>query len=227
MPAPQHIRMIWEGVFGSPSLPEETWQFGLSAPPLALDDADTTPYAEHQAEMLTFWNNVRQLLVTSVVLTNTRVALVGPDGRYTRTQSGRYAMSDTARNSPGASANTGRYPSQVALAVSLQSDLPGPTGRGRFYLPGPNQLVDPFRMTTAVRDTTLTALRTALDGLDGALKVITPGTGLGLVIASGGSAVQGVAPGLRQVTSVGLGRRLDIQRRRGDDMDEDKAFLAL
>lgn len=100
-------------------------------------------------------------------------------------------------------------PYEVAMAVTLQSDHRGPSGRGRFYLPplGAAEMGDGGLFAAAAR-TAIGATVTAY------LDAITNGTAYQVVVVSKRRKI------LNQVTSANIGLVPDSQRRRRRAQDE-------
>lgn len=133
---------------------------------------------------------------------------IGPNGRYVRpiTVEKQYATSE--RVSGGA--NFDNYPAQVALAVTLRTDVRrGPASRGRFYIPYPGQPIGGDGLiSAAVQDTAAGYCKTLLDQLNAA-------GGWDVCVASD------VGTGaFRRVMTVELGRRFDVIRSRGASLPE-------
>jgi hypothetical protein len=87
-----------------------------------------------------------------------KIAQIGPDGRY---QDDPYISTGVTAGGAG---RANLHPPQVALAVSLMTDRRGATGRGRFFLPMPQQpvqipgLIIPGGNTDAIRDSLATLI---------------------------------------------------------------------
>ena len=125
----------------------------------------------------------------------------------------------------GAATNfTNHHPTQVAVAVSLGTNVPrGLASKGRFYLPGPVVGLDPtWRMSTTDRAGIAGRVQTFLRALDSTMP--TTGSPVNLLpvvisplgIGSGGGTI-------RRVTRFRLGRVLDTQQRRRNALPEDYA----
>lgn len=226
MPAPQHYRVTWSGVFGTLALPVEEWSMGLSLGP--VDGSPFLTRADLEADLNAFsdaWVELQAGVGNNCHLTETTLALVDATGHTPREASGAFIQAKglgTALSGTG----TSGMPLQVALVISQHSLTAGATGRGRFYLPSPvpGTVASDGRMSVATRDAHLlraTAFCNAVQNL-----AVTNGYGT-LVVASSGSASQGIAPGLRPVINVSVGRVLDTQRRRRGDLEEERLLAAV
>ena len=226
MAAPPHYKVIFSGVVGDPSAPAEIWSFGLALG--GNPEADLT-----KAQMLTMANNCSSAfgnltagIQSNTVLTRIRVVRIRNDGLYARDTDGSYMKADLLSPTQ-AGTQAVAVPPQVALAISLRSTFPGPLGRGRFYLPGPlvGTLDSSGRLSTTVRTGHLNRAVTFLNAVNTSSLALNPA--LRVSIASAGSASQGIPAGMRNVTSVAVGRVLDTQRRRRNDLLEEHAAAAL
>lgn len=227
MPAPEHFRVTWSGVFGTVAVPVEIWSFGLS---LSLSANPPATKAELQPvadAMKGSFAVLQGSLPPSVHLTRTRVARVGNDGLVRRDVEGAYVQADNLVSTTGSGSVVG-HPPQVALAVTLQSNQAGPTGRGRFYLPTPSgtTLSGDLRLSVVNRDALLTAAKNFLVSVNSYGDQVGAEMG-SVVIASGGSTLQGITPGLRPVTSMRLGRVLDTIQSRRNALEEDYASVTV
>lgn len=222
MPAPPHYRISYSGVFGPLASPVEEWSFGLSAAPQGGTFLTQPEMAATAAALAPTWESIKGGIHTLAILTRIRVAYVDNLGKTPRDVTGAYAQGDHPVTLQGNVTGLTR-PLQVSLAVSLRTQASGPTGRGRFYLPVPVGGLNPLNglLDSAEQQGHLSravAFMTAIEG------VLTP-RGIGaLVVASGGSVTKAIAPALRPIVQVAVGRRFDIQRRRGNDQEEEYVF---
>lgn len=149
---------------------------------------------------------MRAFLSTEGQLEYIRTSYVGADGRETAV-----AITNLAQPIPG----TGQWQhdSQTCVCISLLSNLPGASNRGRFYWPALNADLDNTgRIVNGARD----ALVNEVAGW--VADVGNSGDGfLVKMIPSIVSTTKGTA---RAIQSVRVGNRLDVQRRRADGQKE-------
>lgn len=231
MPAPRHFRLTYSGVFGSIASPAEEWSMGLSL--IAVPDGTYTVEGLQAAAnaLQPHWStHIGAAVSGACFLTRTRMSLIGPDGKTERTAAGQYLHADNMTTYGGMSSHT--IPTQIAGVVSLESAYDGPTGRGRFYVPVPAGTVD----GSGLWDTTSQAAwRDRAKAFVDAINATVQGQAWGapdsaygrVCVASGGSAVKGLAPALHPVERVGYGRVPDTQRRRRNDLLEQKVWADL
>jgi hypothetical protein len=220
MPPPAHISARWTGVFGVGNTVSDIWSMGLN---LAQGEgpffgSDLAPFTQVMADA---WvAQIRQHVATFARLTKVKAAFVGPEGLVLREGSGAFIQHERNVSSQGGNPSTAASGiNQVSLAVSTQSDTPGPTGRGRFYLPAPG--VGPDAGTGLLEDTAAQAVADSCAVFIDTLNAAGFSSPIGdVVIASGGSTSKNLAPGLRRVTRVRVGRRLDVIRSRANAIPE-------
>lgn len=141
MPLIQHHRFTWKGVFGLPTAPLEAWQFSLKATDTSSNTAsDFTTLAT--ALKTCYDDNLAGRMGPETILTETEVAVIEEDGKYGRLPSGAYRQGKWLGSVPGRASQGVRMPLQTALAISLDTPRPGPTGKGRFFLPWPSVTLD-------------------------------------------------------------------------------------
>jgi hypothetical protein len=223
MPAPAHRRVTFSGVFGPVSQPVEVWQFNVSfAPEASVTQTQNT--SENIADARrAFATHLAPQYSTDVTLTRVREALVGDDGKVQRLASGAFNQQDDTTAVAGTltSSGTTRMPLQTAMVVSLGSARPGAIGKGRFFLPWPAIGLDTdYRIGAAAATAWAGRARDFLEALTSAVHARP-------VIASGGSAVEGVGPALYPVTSLRVGRVPDTMRSRRSHMLEGYAQVSL
>lgn len=218
--APQHVKLSWSGVFGSAAAPVDIWLFGLSFG-YGGGVYGVAELASFAGEARGLWGtHVAPKVSPATLLTRARAALVGGDGLVQRTAAGAYTQGDalgtTAGSGTPAMAN-GIY--QVSLAVTTASVTPGPTGRGRWFLPGPAGSVDSTTglVSLASAQATVDAMALFLNQLN--VAAVTYGIGKA-VVASGGSVVNGIPARLNPIVSLRVGRRPDVIRSRANAVEE-------
>ena len=212
---PAHTDLIFSGVFGLKSAPAEIWSYGIALDIGPFDQAAFTTLTN--AASVAWTTHTAQLLSSDVRLTRIRAVSVTADrSRYGFKADGSYALVDKEMDAPAAGA-AGKHPFQVALAISLVSVNPGPTGRGRYYLPLPT--LPPLqggRMPLQSVSDWLSNQKSFLDAINAG----TPAGSAGIVIASGGSVKQGKAPALYTVSKVRVGSVPDTMRSRRNALQE-------
>lgn len=227
MPAPAHLRITFTGVLGSASGQNEQWSCNLSAGAPGPDDpaASLTALAALATPLAGAWQtHISKIYTGAVIHQRCRVAMVDNTGHVYKTAGGAYRQADQAANHSVVA--TPYTPPQIALVATLLTGAAGSTGRGRFFIPSPrmgNLGVD-GRLAVADRDAHLANVVAFINACNTSLT----GAGFGrIVVASGGSVQRGVAPSLRPITHVAVGRVLDTQRRRREGLLEEKATTAL
>jgi hypothetical protein len=114
----------------------------------------------------------------------------------------------------------GQNPPQIALVVTLKSDIPRGLGaNGRMYLPGISQGIQSNgKIIDVARDEMADQLQDFFDAAN-----TTWNTGQ-LINASKGRTASPVAPGINApITSIKLGNVYDTQRRRRNELTEQYA----
>ena len=216
MPVPRHIRVRIIGAFGNT---DQTWSIGLAFGPPGTTglEANSVTQAEAGAAAAAIralnggniWSNdLRGIISSYVSITSIRVSVVGPAGREE-------LVGLTQIGSPVFGLNAVRVPTEVCIAVSLRTDLPGRRRRGRVYLPalahpvggdgllgggGAAGIAAPFGAW-------LDTIRQTLVDTTGAVQLLP-------VVASTAGNV------LTEVTTVAVGSVFDVQRRRGNQQRE-------
>lgn len=195
-----HLRAsgVWEE--------SETFNFGLHA----TSSAATAAVANSWALALTeAWSGagtpagaLNAAYSAGVVIDQATASLL------TQTSGQQTARADVAVNLVGTSAEDS-LPPQVAVVVSLRTELANRAGRGRFYLPAPAaNAVTAGRFTTAVQQNFVNAMTRMFASLDGA--GITP------VLFSRTTFAN------TTITSFNIGDVFDTQRRRRNQLVESR-----
>lgn len=162
------------------------------------------------ANLETFFTAISTLIYSGTTLTWSKLAIIGPDGRYAAAPVSR-PIADKRGSGPIA------LPNQVACALSMQSDAWGARGKnGRIYLAGVAiKIGGDGLMTVADRDKLATAFAAFIDGLNDSANI---------VLASDAAVVVASAVGegaFNKVVRVRVGRVLDTIRSRRTSMNED------
>lgn len=135
------------------------------------------------------------------------------------------AQAQAAPATAGAGPGGQVLPNQIAAVVTLQTETPGPRGRGRMFLPA---LATPIaaggRITTTVRDGMLSAAFTLIKGIADDLALRTTAGSVRVVVSSKPLLL---APTNRDVIRLRMGDVLDTQRRRRDKMPESYGMTPL
>lgn len=226
MPAPQHYRITWEGVFGTRTAPADDWSMSVTLGPAAGGPFLVRSDLQRDVPVWSDkWVELQAGIGNNAHLTECTVSLVDAAGRTPRDAAGAYIQGKglgTALSGTG----TPSVPNQIALVVSLQSAASGPTGRGRFFIPSP--VTGVLDAAGLMSTTTAEAHRTRALAFLRSINTSAAALGYGsLVVASGGSVSQGIAPALRPIVSASVGRVLDTQRRRRSELIEGKTFVQL
>lgn len=230
MPPPPHYRVTWSGTLGPAAAPLEIWSCSLAIANTAapfLVRGDLPPFAA------SLYNAFAQFGASnchnSVTLRRCRIASVSPTvgGRLlvNKDSSGAFVQAD--RNEISTFQTSAPVaPSQVALAITLQSAASGATGRGRFYVPMP--VFGPLGVDLVMAAARAAQFAASAKQLIEACNAASAALGQGkVVVASGGSPTKGIAPALRPVTSVKVGRVLDTIRTRRNALVEEPSLAAI
>lgn len=201
-----HLYLQWGG-----KLPgNESWSCGLrfaavvdvnsGDPAGMLAGVTTAVQAFHTAALTTTSPDCKLSFV--------KLNMINATGHYALQSTFEQIVADVA----GGGSATTRYPNQVALAVSLITDVSrGPAHRGRFYVPMPTAIVAADGLiSTSARDGVKTAATTFLNSLN----AVNANYDVAVF-----SRKQG-APAHRLVTGIEVGRALDTQRRRRRKLTE-------
>lgn len=194
--------------WGNSGVPPEIGQCGLrfdtaSAASQALVDGCA-------GAVSTFWSAATSAIEPDYKLQYIRLAQIGTNGKYVPgTVAYDHTYSGTVPG--GGAAVLARYPLQVACAASLNTALPrGQAHRGRIYLPWINSNLQSGYVWQLAdcnnRANTLSAMLTALNtAIGGPLSVFSKGTKAAPTVGA-----------KNVVTSVKIGNRPDVQRRRAN-----------
>lgn len=209
MPKPTHTRVTISGVIGTAAAPVEHFSFNLNFPAAALAADATDAAADAKATA------VRGALATTwpgqfgsdVIITEVRVAAVKADGHVNTRADGSYVQGINTTVVEGTQAKQ-PVPLQQALCVSLVTGRPGPTGKGRFFLPWPaiSLDADDKRIPTVQVGYVMTTCTDFLQGIQTAL-----GQQLQVVSSKGY---------MSEVTGLRIGRVPDTMRSRREDAAE-------
>lgn len=225
---PPHMRLTYTGFLGTTAAQVEQFSFGINFDLGPTADVPTPSERSTflSAALTAYTTNINPRIGAAAKLTRVRLAQVNDDGKTARETSGQYKHTDleVAALTGGATTLT---PYQIALAVSLQSAMPGPTGKGRFFLPVPN--LSGFDAGTgtiddATRDVWATGCRDFLIALNQSAGNLWTGS---VAVASGGSASRGLPAAMHKVTHVGVGRAPDTMRSRRRDLSESRELVSL
>jgi len=131
------------------------------------------------------------------------------------------AISTQLRGSPLAGTGTPLRSAQDAIVVSLRTNTPGGSGRGRIYWPAVGNSVDTtLRFSSALTSTLLTNMATYLHAMEDAFATAFPTIGFDLAVRS---RTTHTTP---HVNKIQCGNVPDVQRRRRDNLVEDYNSLA-
>lgn len=224
MPFDRHVRLTMSGTIGDGS---EIFSMGLSLAQQSQDwlsdalipDFPSNDIADDwRGACVAFWTGAVAPVTATAHLKRITIAQIGTNGRY------EHAPKEYAVNYNGGYGGTAKWPWQVSLAATLETDADLGRVKGRFYLPCPDGVLDPntdlIDVATAegLRNATVTLINDLAD---------QPGVDLAdwrVVVASTGrrnaNGTQRLAPGNFDVQRVNVGRRLDIQRRRANKVSE-------
>lgn len=124
------------------------------------------------------------------------------------------ALADVPRSSTVAGSGGGALPFQSSAVVSLRTNRPGGSGRGRLYLPATGVTLgsSTLRIDPTVLGTALSGMKTWLSGIEAAVETTLTDAPL--------SVWSRTTMGTYSVTKILMGDVADVQRRRRDAAPE-------
>ncbi len=211
-----HMLLQWSGTFvngvSADSPPFEQFVGGLrfGGPGLAAVNNQAT--ADALADILdAYWRDAAARIPVHARLTTVKWNLIGRDGRYVSQSDTQIASSESA---PGAGNVV--YPTQIAWATTWVTSLQrGRGSKGRTYWPTTQTVTSP----SSVIDTSACQNKANRDwALIQSLNGVMPSSATdgvsAMVMSNVGEGRSAVITGCR------VGNRLDVQRRRGAQIDE-------
>lgn len=124
------------------------------------------------------------------------------------------------RTTPAVGSGTPLRPAQCAVVLSLRTNTPGGSGRGRLYFPALGDAIgSDLRYNSTIMSAFVTDMRTYLNGMRSALATAFPTIGFDLAVRS---RTTHTTP---HVVRIQAGNVIDTQRRRRDAMVEDYVSL--
>jgi hypothetical protein len=179
----------------------ETWSFGVRFGATVHTDPTQAMADACRAATQTFWNTAGIFMPSSHVLTFTKVAPIGPDGKY---PSGKIAYTGAITPDAGPS-NTNIHPAQCTQVVTwLTSFQPrGRGSRGRIYLPCPAAAVSAADGTNSLGSALANAATTWIQAMNA-----ISGLGVARIMSNIGAGIE------NNITQVRADSLPDTQRRR-------------
>lgn len=167
-----HFRLTMSGAFlqegGTLELERFALRLNLSRPVFAQSDFTLARATDYKNDCAAWFSRATTRIAGACVLQEVKLASINALGKYTADP---FII---GTSTPGGFGLQRKYPPQVSLAVSLVTVRRGATGRGRFYIPGPNADLDGLSGVSsidalAIRDSTRTLLEDLNNtpGLDG------------------------------------------------------------
>ena len=172
MPFAPHFRLTMNGCLFTPA--DESFSVGVNLATFPLGGGpdsgvtsagglsiDNDQFADLVQDCKNYWTRPTTHIAGYAHLRQVKLAWIGADGKYTRDP-----MIADGFDVPGGGGATPLYPPQIALAVSLNTDRRGPTGKGRFYLPSPAIAMGlGYQISDADRDDVVNSTVTFLNDL--------------------------------------------------------------
>lgn len=211
-----HNKITMSGVLGTLANPQEIWSLGFST--ANLDGSAPAAFGPGDLDALV--TSVPGLILAPfagtpdcVFATRLKAAPIGSDGKYT-------GIPIEAGLSVVGTNSSAPHPWQVTLSIGLQGPPALRRARGRFYLP-PTTLA--ITSTTGVLSSGLQTsiagdMATALQAINDDLNALD--VPQGICIAQSKGIKPGGVPANVIATEFRVGRVLDTQRRRRNDLDE-------
>lgn len=215
MVTPAHSRLTFSGVTMGTSAAVEIWSFSFKAAALEGNPPgdNAAQVAAANTAKAAYVAHIKPVMPSWTVLKKVRCSIHEPGNLVTRTASGAYLQGDATADEAGTGAQGIRYPLQTALVVSLDTERPGASGKGRSFLPFPAFAIDQeFGLTSGTQFTLATAMANFV-------KALRPAFGDVRVVSSAGySSV---------VTAVRIGRVPDTLRSRRNALLEQYTRVAI
>lgn len=156
-----HLRLtasgsITTGASSTTEIERFSFRLNLSNPSGGADQFTESRAADYAQDMGDFFTSAGAGISSFCLLSEVKLAAILADGTYADDP---IIVATAFRGGGGASLP---YPTQIAHAVSLQTDRRGPTGKGRFYLPGPIGALDTSGNITEAKQGLVTTATVAL-----------------------------------------------------------------
>lgn len=217
-----HLLFRAGGTFGAVSSEQlEIWSVGfrifLGSSP--LDESKKIAFLETVSGPVNLFHTDSSLkLHRSAYLKKLTAAYIGLDGKYVGGHD--QPTTEYIYSSPSAGAGSLFYPFSNAMVFTLSSDIDrGPGSKGRVYWPTSEGLDATGRWSASAVNAYLTKFQTLINAINQAARSFwSPAAGVS-VFSSVGSGAIGT------VTSVGVGRAPDTQRRRDNRLAEEHVYL--
>jgi hypothetical protein len=222
----QHALLQWGG-----SLPGgEEWSCSLRlAPNTFVNNLDLVPpnsnlqswlHGSMKDAVVAFHTRAASHISAACNLQYVKLNKIGLDGHYAEGSTNEHVLADT-----GGGGSPPYPPNQLALAISLTTNVSrGPAHRGRFFMPMPSMVLDPFSgvITASDADAVRGSAKTFLEAIADVPGLDFPGTLTPVVMSR-----KAGNPTYRVVEGVDVGRVLDTQRRRRRSLPESYEHVQL
>jgi hypothetical protein len=205
MPGEAHTKVRMVGTLGPTAAPYETFSTGFAVKFAGeMSDAVATDLV---ARVRTFFNSAGAQICGHAILRDVQIAHIAADGHQDTPT--RHFLGTTQGGAP---VNI-RYPTQVALAVSLRGPAAVKPKRGRLYLPMPGHDLDLDTGAVVAAQATATA---------NAFSTLVNGANTNMQVLGAAGAVIGIdtKDGVVPVREVRVGKVFDTIRSRRRDMLE-------
>lgn len=231
---PQHFLLQWGGQFSNPAL--EIFSCGIR---MWIDDDDVFAVDPEVYLNATAWPALKiwhkgatTKISSSCYLTWAKFNEIDSDGHYANPTTTEFRETVVTANPGGGSSSTLPWQSSVCLTWLTDARDRGIASKGRIFMPLPSVSVNgssglfPAADALGICNATVTLLNTLdIGGLGvGGTGVMRPG------IVSRGKSLGGGAygPGAReQINTVQVDNRIDIQRRRAEDLVANRSTVAV
>jgi hypothetical protein len=219
MTYPDHYLLSWGGSLHG----TETWSNGVRLRPntnFSLGQAEIDAFmADTEKDLNNFYS--QDFFHVGMKCEWVKLNRIGPLGRYVSTETSNTRFFAVPKQGVAGAA----HPAQIALVATLLTDAErGLANKGRLYLAGLSTTRFPINALTgdisvAARDAFRAHVGNFLNNINNEPGLDANGAGFDIhVVSKGSGARDGVA---RKVTGVKIGRVLDTQRRRREDLAED------
>lgn len=215
MSVPKHFRFTLRGVFTNTP---EIWSMGFHmSKTVALGDDTQLGDIDESAvtAAIATWFG-RGYIAGNVLLTDWRAYDIGTDGKMVGNGPLLHDASGDAIHGTGAV----KYPTQIALVITLKANNRGPAQYGRMFMPGPvMDLQTDARISDAVAGEVGDFTGLFLKDVSDAIDAVDLNQTSGVNISSHGGGGAGT---LQVIDHVEVGRTLDTLRTRRNQLVEDR-----